>query len=136
MSVEEIDSAPGIDGDHSDYAGWGRYVVDHSPGSYINHSCDPNCYVKMRSIRVKDVYALRGIRRGEELTTDYTATSVDQFTRDNDWWAMDCNCGSENCRGRITGDFFRMPRDWQESHWPHLAPSVKRKYRERDRRQS
>lgn len=43
----------------------------------MNHSCDPNCYFKMRSIAVYDVYAFRDIRQGEELTHDYTATSVD-----------------------------------------------------------
>ena len=30
----------------------------------------------MKTIAIKDVYALRDIKRGEELTPDYTATSV------------------------------------------------------------
>ena len=34
---------PELDGDHAHYVGRGKYVLDHSPGSYMNHSCDPSC---------------------------------------------------------------------------------------------
>jgi SET domain-containing protein len=60
-TVREIDENSDLNGDHSDYVGHGKYVVNHSPASYMNHSCDPNCYVKMRKIAIKDVYALRDI---------------------------------------------------------------------------
>lgn len=129
-TVKEIDEDPKLNGDHSDYVGHGKYVVDHSPGSYINHSCSPNCYVKMITIPVKDVYALRDIKKGEELTFDYTATSVDQFAGKG-FWKDRCFCDSKNCRKIYDGDFFKMPKNWQRRYYSNLAPSIKRKYKNR-----
>jgi SET domain-containing protein len=133
-SLQEIDRLAkedlGLNGDRTDYIGHGRYVFDNSPMAFMNHSCDPNCYVKMRSIAIKDVYALRDIEKDEELTHDYTATSVDQFAGKG-FWVLNCRCGSENCRGHVTGDFFEMPYEWQMKYYPYLAPSIKRKYRDR-----
>jgi len=132
LTPAEIDARLDLDGDHSDYVGHGKYVVDDSPASYMNHSCEPNCFYKMRSIAVKDVYALRDIEEGEELTHDYAATSVDQFAG-KDFWVLECQCGSKRCRGRVTGDFFTLPAELQRSYYPHLVPSVKRRYRTRFR---
>lgn len=129
-TAREIDAHVELDGDHSDYAGHGKYVVDESPASFMNHSCEPNCFCKMKTIVVKDVYALRDIEEGEELTSDYTATSVDQFAGSGSW-AIECNCGSENCRGRVTGDFFGLPLDLQRKYYPNLPPSIRKKYRAR-----
>ena len=80
-TLNEISQNPEISqlGDHSDYMGNGKYVIDLSPPSHINHSCCPNCVVKMTTIAIKDVFALRNIKEGEELTVDYTLTAVDQF---------------------------------------------------------
>jgi len=61
----------------------------------MNHSCAPNCYIKMKIIAIKDVYALRDIEEGEELTHDYTLTSIDQFAGMG-FWTEDCKCGSKN----------------------------------------
>lgn len=121
---------PELDGDHPNYVGHGKYIIDYSPASYMNHSCDPNCYFKMASIGVYDVFAVRDIAEGEDLTHDYTANAVDQFAGQGTW-VMDCRCGSENCRKQVTGDFFEMPREWQVQFYPHLPPSVKRKYTKR-----
>lgn len=115
---------------HCDYVGRGKYVIDLSPPSYMNHSCDPNCYVKCRTIAVSDVYALKDINEGEELTFDVTATSTDQFGGKG-FWKLECKCGSENCRGVVHGDFFKMPKTWQKKYFRNLPPSVKRKYEER-----
>jgi SET domain-containing protein len=129
-TLQQLEDHGELDGDHADYAGRGKYVIDHSAGSYMNHSCDPNCIYDMTSIVVKDVYAARDIRAGEELTHDYTATSVDQFAG-HGFWVLDCQCGSEKCRGQVTGDFFELPIDLQRAYYRHLAPSTKRKYRNR-----
>ena len=120
------------DGDHADYVGYGKYVIDYSPGSYINHSCDPNCYVKAKRIAVRDIYAFKNIKAGEELTCDYAAQAVDQFAGKG-FWVLDCHCGSRNCRGKVTGDLFQLPKDLQKIYYPNLPPSIKRKYREQFR---
>lgn len=127
-----VEREPELDGDHANYVGRGKYVIETTPASYMNHSCNPNCVFRMKSIPVYDVYALKDIAEGEELTHDYTANAVDQFAGQG-FWTLDCQCGSENCRGKVTGDFFEMPEDWQARYYPYLPPSVKRKYRDRFR---
>ena len=131
-TLDEIARNPELNakGDHSDYIGNGRYVIDFSPASYINHSCSPNCFVKMKTIVIKDVYALKDIKKGEELTTDYTLTAVDQFAGKG-FWVMDCKCGSENCRRKVTGDFFTLPNEVQRKFYRNLSPSIIRKYKDR-----
>ena len=132
-TLSELESAveqcPELDGDHANYVGHGKYVIEDTPASYMNHSCEPNCYFKMKTIAVYDVYALRDISEGEELTHDYTANSVDQFAGQG-FWVLDCRCGSRSCRGKVNGDFLQMPEEWQVKHYPHLPPSIKRKYRD------
>jgi len=121
---------PALNGDHANYVGHGHYVIEETPAAYMNHSCDPNCYFKMQSIAVYDVYALRDIAADEELTHDYAAVSVDQFAGQATW-VLECRCGSPNCRGRVTGDFFQMPEEWQARYAANLPPSIKRKYKDR-----
>jgi hypothetical protein len=127
-SLRELASLSADDNNHSDYRGRGRYAIDYSLGSYMNHSCDPSCYYHMRSITVKDVFTLRDLAAGDELTHDYAATAVDQFAG-RSTWTLACGCGSPDCRGVVTGDFFAQPLDWQRRFYLYLAPSIKRKYR-------
>ena len=128
----EVQAHPEIDGDHANYVGNGKYVIEETPASYMNHSCDPNCYFKMQSIAVYDVFALHNILAGEELTHDYAATSVDQFAGKG-FWVLECRCGSKNCRGKVTGDFFGLSEELQRKYYPHLPPSTKKKYNDRFR---
>ena len=60
----------------------------------INHSCNPNCEVFGTGLKVW-VYAIRNIKKGEELTYDYG------FGFDSDYKDFPCNCGSKNCVGYI-----------------------------------
>ena len=115
---------------HTTPTGDGRYIVMGVPERYVNHSCNPNCYIKMKTIAIKDVYALRDIQEGEELTSDYTLTSVDQFAGMG-FWEGDCKCGSKNCRGILTGDFFTLSKEIQLKFYRNLPPSTIRKYNDR-----
>lgn len=63
---------------------------------FINHSCEPNVGFAGNIVLV----AMRDIRAGEELTTDYALF-------DDHGQTMECRCGTPSCRGIITG------RDWQ-----------------------
>jgi SET domain-containing protein len=47
---------------------------------YINHSCGPNCEIRIRTGRVF-VMALRNIRAGEELTYDYDEEYFNEYIR-------------------------------------------------------
>jgi len=57
---------------------------------YINHSCEPNTFMRCTAERA-EFYALRDIARGEELTVDYGASHHDGRLR--------CRCGAPGCRG-------------------------------------
>ncbi len=67
---------------------------DDNPAGWApqNHSCDANTAYKGLN-----VYATRDIKKGEELTLNY-ALFLDEHME-----PFMCTCGSENCRGQITG---------------------------------
>ena len=62
---------------------------------YVNHSCDPSVLNDM---------AWRDIEAGEEITTDYAY--CESYP---DYRLEPCRCGSPLCRGRVTGDDWRIP---------------------------
>jgi SET domain-containing protein len=64
--------------------------INRNELSYINHSCNPNTYMR-RAYRKVEFYALKKIRKGEELTCDYGETHHDG--------QLKCACGAKNCRG-------------------------------------
>jgi uncharacterized protein len=59
---------------------------------FINHSCAPNTFMRCTAVRA-EFYALRDIRKGEELTTDYG--------RSHHEGTLPCRCGARKCRGFI-----------------------------------
>ena len=73
-----------------------EYALDASvnPNAlrYVNHSCDPNTYMRVLKNRV-EFYARKNIKAGEELTCDYGETHHDG--------KLPCRCGAKNCRGFI-----------------------------------
>jgi hypothetical protein len=91
-------------------------VVDGS----LNHSCDSNLWMGDEV----NITARRAIAAGEELTLDYALTT----TQPN--WALDqpCQCGSPVCRGRITGNDWRLP-DVQARYAGHFVPYINERIR-------
>ena len=72
-----------------------RWALDCSkerPFKYLNHSCQPNCYLRVYRKRV-EVYSLRSIPAGTELTVDYGLTPHKD--------GMICHCGSATCKKRL-----------------------------------
>lgn len=63
------------------------------PVIFTNHSCNPNAFIKNKF----ELYALRDIKKDEEITFDYGTTEEDPN------WKMECNCESKNCRKIIKG---------------------------------
>jgi hypothetical protein len=73
------------------------YIIDSTvkgnAARFINHSCDPNCYSKVILVDGRKhivIFALRAIRRGEELTYDYKFP-IEEVK-------IQCLCGSGRCR--------------------------------------
>lgn len=70
-------------------------------GRFVNHSCDPNCRTEKWVVNGEicvGLFALRSIRKGEELTFDYNYVRVFGAA------AKKCHCGSHKCQGYIGGD--------------------------------
>ena len=59
---------------------------------FINHSCGPNTFMRVMKDRV-EFYALKNIKKGEELSCDYGETHHEG--------TLPCRCGAKNCRGFI-----------------------------------
>ena len=74
----------------------GRFSLDGARGGngthYINHSCDPNAFMKTLHGHVL-FFARQEIKAGEEITIDYEQTLLPNSRR--------CHCGARNCRGTI-----------------------------------
>jgi uncharacterized protein len=90
----------------------GKIVIMQEPERCINHSCDPNSYVKTIQ-GVRKVYALKNITPDEEITYDYTING------DNEG-AFPCQCGAARCRKTYLGNYFRLPAELQLEYLPYL----------------
>ena len=81
----EIDKLPKTEKHYIQKINSNKYLLMQPPERYVNHSCDPNTYVKNNC----DI-ALKNIRKGEEVTSDYA--KIGAFVH------FKCNCGSKNCQ--------------------------------------
>jgi len=66
----------------------------------FNHSCNPTAGMR----NVSEIFALRNIKKGEQITYDYSLTIAPTV------WEMECKCGSKNCR-KTLGDVRSVPSD-------------------------
>jgi D-alanine-D-alanine ligase-like ATP-grasp enzyme len=82
------------------------WSADPGEWSPINHSCDPNAWIDGL-----DLVARKPIAAGEEITVEYATFVADTGE------AFECDCGAEDCRGRVT------PQDWQ-------LPAIRHRYGE------
>jgi len=80
------------------------YINTNAPGVYVNHSCNPNCYINSDLWLV----SFRHIEVGEQLSFDYSTTMLERH-----WEMKDCRCGSVVCRGTIR-DFDTLPIETQD----------------------
>jgi hypothetical protein len=86
----------------------------------LNHSCDSNLWMGDEVM----ITARRAIAAGEELTLDYALTTTEPG------WALDqpCQCGSPLCRGRVTGNDWRLS-DVQARYAGHFVPYINERIR-------
>ena len=73
-----------------------RRAIDASGSSdplrYTNHSCQPNVVLRIRQGRV-EIYAMRDVACGEELTANYGETHHEG--------TLQCRCAAPGCVGRL-----------------------------------
>ncbi len=83
---------------HASQIGENEYVLHAGLISKVNHSCDPNCGIRVNETGAHDFVAIRNISINEEITFDYAMRNYGV-----DYFPKQCMCGSKRCRGRITG---------------------------------
>ena len=83
---------------------------------FINHSCDPNVGFRGQVVYV----AIRDIAVGEELCHDYS------MERSDDYY-LDCRCGSPLCRGKVTGDDWKLP-ELQQRYGHYFSIYIRNKF--------
>lgn len=83
---------------HATQVGPSRWALHGGLGPKVNHSCDPNCGVRLNDRQAFDFVARRPIGSGQELTFDY---AMRNFTIDH--FPTTCLCGAAQCRGSVTG---------------------------------
>ncbi len=70
------------------------------PFELVNHSCDPNCGIKVNEFNGYNLVAMRDIDVGEEITFDYCMSEWISIAVKN------CKCNSDICRKTIKGGKF------------------------------
>ena len=109
MLIDEIDNLP-VDLQEYPIQIEERFVLgsrdwaDLEDADCFNHSCDPNAGLNGQIFLV----AMRDIKKGEEVTFDYSM-AVSKSVGSNTVFEMDCNCGSKNCRKKITEEDWKLP---------------------------
>jgi uncharacterized protein len=91
-----------------------RWVIPQSSARYINHSCDPNCYISNNL----DVLTLRKVYDGEELTIMYNEITLERYMKGGavlpEWderRSFECFCGTPKCIRRIDRYVVPVPSD-------------------------
>jgi len=92
IKEKAISSLPNKEREHLTFIGNGKFFLDYSATSFINHSCDSNLYLKYSSYAKYQIVAKKPIKKNEELTLDY---ALDKGWKQGDFL---CNCKSKNCR--------------------------------------
>ncbi len=83
---------------------------------YMNHSCNPNTWFVGDYLLV----ARRDIMPGEELTYDYETSEVRSLQES----PLRCHCGTEHCRGVLTGTAY-MTRSFRRKYHDHVLSHVR-----------
>ncbi|HEY4474040.1 MAG TPA: SET domain-containing protein-lysine N-methyltransferase [Candidatus Paceibacterota bacterium] len=120
-AINDASLVPPEEKDHLDYLANGKIVLMQSPEVYINHSCDPNSYVKTIEEK-RHILAMKDIKSGEEIVYDY-AINGDYS------WGAECRCGSKRCRKIVNPNFWELPVERQREYLPYLDDWFVEKYK-------
>jgi hypothetical protein len=96
-----------------------RWALHGGLGPMVNHSCDPNCGVRLNGGQAFDFIARRPIGAGQELTFDY---AMRNFTIEH--FPSACLCGAAHCRGSVTG-WKDLPAERKAAYGELVAPYLR-----------
>ena len=82
----------------------------------VNHSCDPNCGIRLNETGAHDYVAMKDINPGEEINFDYAMQNykIGHFL-------VKCRCGSSDCRG-VIGGWVDLPDHKRQQYKTFIAP--------------
>jgi hypothetical protein len=101
---------------HASQTGENEYVFHAGLVSKANHSCGPNCGIRLNETGGHDFVAMGSIHADEEITYDYAMRNygVDHFPKQ-------CRCGAKDCRGKVTG-WKDLPDEKRREYEGFVAP--------------
>ena len=82
----------------------------------VNHSCNPNCGIRLNETGAQDYVAIRDIKKGEEVTFDYAMQNYKIG-----YFPSRCLCGTSDCRGTI-GGWVDLPIQKRQQYEGYVAP--------------
>jgi uncharacterized protein len=100
---------------HAFQVGMTEFVLLGGLGPKVNHSCDPNCGVRLTADTC-DLVARQTILPGEEITLDYAMNNYSI-----EYFPGSCQCGSAICRGSVSG-WKDLPDDRKRAYEGFVAP--------------
>ncbi len=122
ITLDELEQATRVAGDMALQIDDEFYIAPRSPDEVmdmsvmINHSCDPNVGFRGQVVYV----AMRDIEAGEELCHDYAMERSDDYE-------LDCRCGSPLCRGKVTGQDWKLP-ELQQRYGDYFSIYIRNKF--------
>lgn len=101
---------------HASQIGENKFIRHGGCIKKVNHSCEPNCGIKINISGAHDVIARKVITSNEELTLDYAMRNYRI-----EYFPGQCLCGAPNCRGKITG-WKDLPKERKKIYAGFIAP--------------
>jgi hypothetical protein len=116
VMVGEIEKELDGNNSHASQVGENKYILHAGLISKVNHSCNPNCGIKVNKSGAHDFVSIKTILKDQEMTFDYAMRNygIDHFPKE-------CLCGEENCRGKVTG-WKVLPEDRKKVYEGFVAP--------------
>ncbi len=101
---------------HASQVGENEYVLHAGLINKVNHSCAPNCGIRLNETGAHNFVAIKNISAGEEITFDYAMRNYGI-----DYFPSQCACGSKVCRSKITG-WKDLPDERKKEYEGFVAP--------------
>ncbi|MEA5594246.1 SET domain-containing protein-lysine N-methyltransferase [Rivularia sp. UHCC 0363] len=101
---------------HASQIAQNKFVLHAGFISKVNHSCDPNCGIRVNQTGAHDFVAMKNIGVGEEFSFDYAMRNYSV-----NYFPPLCMCGTKKCRGRITG-WKDLPESRRKDYEGFVAP--------------
>lgn len=116
LYVGVLDDIPIQNHSHASQIGKAKFGFHKGLSSIFNHSCDPNCGIRINETGGHDIIAMRHISAEDEATYDYAMRNyrIEHFS-------AACSCGSANCRKTITG-WKDLPQQRKDDYTGFVAP--------------